>query len=134
SLPESLSPDFEDINVSQITRDIMSMSDKKDSKYLGQMRSRFTKQEDAYLYEKLIISDSDKNKYVANIGQLTLITYARFLATTIYKMQSLFFTKTSPFFVGYNPLGKQYDSYLDILKITDAEIIELTLEWTKDLL
>lgn len=66
------------------------------------------------------------------VGKLTLIAYARFVAMTIFKMQQMFFTKTSSMYVGFNPLPRRFSNIEDVMTITKQEIDNINIYYALD--
>lgn len=63
------------------------------------------------------------------LGKLTLVSYARYLALALHKMQLLFFNRNSPFYTGYNPFHKTY-SFDEILQISTEEIDQIRANYS----
>lgn len=91
-------------------------------------QNRFSQPET--LGQRITIFDpKTATKDVQGFGKLTLVAYARFVANAIYKMQNIFFTKSSPLYVGYNPLIEQYSSPEEILRISKNDIDRINIAW-----
>lgn len=91
-------------------------------------KNRFSQPET--LGQKITIFDKKTaTKDVQGFGKLTLVAYARYIANTLYKMQSLFFTKSSPLYTGYNPLMETYSSPEDILKVSKEDVAKINVIW-----
>lgn len=122
TIPDSTEADLEDLEGFESTRlveDIVQSSKEPSSRF-----SRGPK-----IFEEITIFNPKGGEVLHDLGKITLLAYARFMATTLFKMQTLFFTKSSPLYVGFQPLPREFDSIEDMLKVTESEVSGMTLSW-----
>ena len=82
------------------------------------------------LADQITLLEPNVTQSEEGLGKLTLVAYARFLALAIYKMQSLFFAKSSMLYVGFNPMPRVFDSPDDVLTISMSEINKIETRWS----
>lgn len=119
-ISNDIAPDFE-TDVKDLVQQILN------DRSLEIQEDRFNS---TSLIDQITMFNPNVTQTEQGLGKLTLVAYARFLASAIHKMQTLFFAKSSVLYVGYNPLPRVFDDANDVLNVTMSEINQIPTQWS----